>query len=173
MAGASGGWLAFTLREPQKEKLALRWLTNAGFTALLPEVTRAGRRRHGNRARIEIRRLALPGYVFVHVPPDVTPGHVIASARDRVTALGRPVGMAGAPLLIADGWVEALLLPQQAGAENAWSPPPGAIVALSGAWGGYKGLVMSVTDGQVRVIVEALHRALSMTVPVNSVRLAA
>jgi hypothetical protein len=173
MAGASGGWLAFTLREPQKEKLALRWLTNAGFVALLPEVTRQQRRRHGNRSWQTVRRLALPGYVFVHVGHGATPGDVIATARDRVAALGRPVGMAGAPLLIADGWVEALLLPQQAGAENAWSPPPGATVALSGQWGGYKGLVVSVSGREVRVIVQALHRALSMTVPLADVRLAA
>lgn len=173
MSGHGGGWVAFTLREPLKERLAKRWLTNAGFRAELPEITRQQRKRHGNRGWITRRYLALPGYVFVHVAPDACPGHTIANARAAVAALGRPVGMAGAPLLIADGWIEQLLLPHQTEAEYAWRPPPGSIVALSGPWGGYKGRVVSVTDGQVRVIVEALHRALSMTLPVGSVRLAA
>jgi len=172
MQGA-GGWIAFTLREPQKEKLALRWLANAGFRAELPEETRQQRRRHGNRAWVTVKRLALPGYVFVFVPPGHTTGDVIATARDRVAALGRPVGMAGKPLVIPDGWICALELDPCGLNEPAWVPAPGALVALTGPWEGRSGLVHSVTARQVTVIVQALHRALSVTVPLASVRMAA
>lgn len=172
----AGGWVAFTVREPHKERLAGRWLANAGFECLLPEETHKRRRRHGDRSWHTATRLALPGYVFVRVTPPARPADVIASARQRVATLGRPVGMAGKPLVILDGWQEALLLDPEGLDVPAYMPSPGDPVQLTGVAGlmeGYRGMVDAVTSRQARVIIEALHRAMVITVPIHALRLAA
>lgn len=167
-------WVAMRTKEPHKEKLACRWLENAGFEVLLPVVTVSGyRRRRGNRERITLSRLALPGYVFVGVGVFTTAGDVIATARDRVTVLGRPVGMNGRPLLLQEGWDDSMLLDPEGLAEEVYVPQPGQTVTLNGAAGvyeGYTGLVDSVSAREVRMIVDALHRSLALTVPRHAVR---
>lgn len=168
-----GAWLAFTLRQPCKERLAERWLGNAGFACVLPVETRKQRKRHGDRSWVTVKRLALPGYIFVRVPTDQPAGDVIANARNRVAILGRPVGAGGKPLLLGDGWETRLELDPEGLTVPAYIPARGAKIRITGsvmAIEGYSGLVESVTGREVRVIIEALHRAITVTMPLHAVR---
>jgi hypothetical protein len=167
-------WVAMRVKQPHKEKLACRWLEIAGFETLLPEETLTGyRRRRGKRERVTLSRLALPGYVFLAVPPEAKPDQVIYEAREAVTVLGWPIGInKHDPLLLSEGWTSTLVLDREGLSEIGYCPVPGDKVQLNAVVGtleGYRGMVDAVTGRQVLVIVQALHRALKVTVPLHAI----
>lgn len=166
-------WIAFATKQPHRERMAGQWLADAGFRVALPEETYKARERHGARRWRTTQRLALPGYVFVLIPMHMTPGDLIAKARAAVACLGRPVGINGKPLLLPANWVDRLILDRDGLLEPEYRPAPGEAVYLTGVAGvmdGYRGRVEAVSQRDVRVIIEALHRALAVTVPIHAVR---
>lgn len=188
MADGSGftgtRYVPLTVRGPHKEQLVKRWLENAGFEVELPVEVRRFRGRHGSRKRGTVERPAIRGYVFLIIPEHIGPGDELDDYLNRARAVhhvGSPIRIrrGGKPVILQARWLDELnvsLLDPDGLLTPEYVPEAGEKITLNGAAGhfsGRGGYVESVTERDVRVIIETLTAALRMTVPRCAVRRAA